>query len=164
METRLLHSDLESIYRLHRAGLFAVALAITRSSSDAEDAVHDAFARLCGRADMNGTDPVAYAYIAVRNAAIDRLRRRRGNEPLSISIQAALERSAHGVTDNERDRAIAAAIDELEPEHRAPLLLRIFCGLTFRQISQIENAPLPTIASRYNAALERLRPKLKEWL
>jgi hypothetical protein len=42
--------------------------------------------------------------------------------------------------------------------------LRIFCGLTFKQISQIEEAPLQTVASRYNAAIERLRPKLKDWL
>src|SRR4029078_3262585 len=43
---RRLDNGLESIYRAHRSGLFALALAITRSKSDAEDAVHDAVAKL----------------------------------------------------------------------------------------------------------------------
>ena len=68
---------IEQVYDGHRQGLYSLALAIVGSREDAEDAVHDAVARLC-RAQTNGmADPVAYAYAAVRNAALDRVRSRR---------------------------------------------------------------------------------------
>ena len=38
--------------------------------------------------------------------------------------------------------------------------LKIYGGLTFREIAQVTGVPLPTAASRYRSALERLRPLL----
>jgi RNA polymerase sigma-70 factor (ECF subfamily) len=159
-----LDNGLESIYRAHRSGLFALALAITRSRPEAEDAVHDAFARLCRNGALRDGDGVAYVFKAVRNAAIDRVRRRSGDADIPLALQACLEAKAHGVSTGERDHAIATAIESLPAELRAVVLLRNFCGLTFKQVSEIEDAPLQTVASRYKAALDRLRPKLKDWL
>ena len=47
---------LESIYARHRKALLALALSVTGDVARAEDAVHDAFARLCrnGLADAGG--------------------------------------------------------------------------------------------------------------
>src|SRR4051795_7972904 len=77
---RVADLDLEDIYARHRQGLFTLALSITRCAARAEDAVHDAFVRLCRRrsvsAPVNGTgtasqpDPVAYVFASVRNAAV----------------------------------------------------------------------------------------------
>ena len=65
---------IEQIYRLHRKGLYTLALAITRHPESAEDAVHEAIVRLC-RSDRSPTgDPVAYVFAAVRNAAVDQKR------------------------------------------------------------------------------------------
>ena len=59
------------IYQRHRRGLFALALSITGCPMRAEDAVHDAFARLCRMNLASATNADAYAFIAVRNAALD---------------------------------------------------------------------------------------------
>lgn len=85
--------QLRDLYARHRQGLFTLALAITRRQERAEDAVHEAFAKLCaprrqaagsvpdgdGADDPAGlvgaADPVAYAYRVVRYAAIDQVRR-----------------------------------------------------------------------------------------
>ena len=65
---------IERVYAEHRQGLYSLALAIVGVREDAEDAVHEAFARLC-RSPTNGmADPTAYVYAAVRNAALDRVR------------------------------------------------------------------------------------------
>src|SRR5437868_4364722 len=70
------HAAWERIYAEHRRGLFALALTIARCSARAEDAVHEAFVRLwSGRDRLAVDDPVAYAYAAVRRAAIDQVRR-----------------------------------------------------------------------------------------
>ena len=44
---------IERVYAEHRQGLFSLALAIVGVREDAEDAVHEAFARLC-RVSTNG--------------------------------------------------------------------------------------------------------------
>jgi RNA polymerase sigma-70 factor (ECF subfamily) len=75
--------QLRELYAQHRQGLFTLALSITRKRERAEDAVHEAFVKLCTpRADAAVDepspvliDPVAYVYRMVRHAAIDQVRR-----------------------------------------------------------------------------------------
>jgi RNA polymerase sigma-70 factor, ECF subfamily len=153
---------LEWIYRGHRQGLYRLALAITRSAADAEDAVHEAFSRLCRKPMPTGAEPVAYVFAAVRNAAVDRVRRRK--EPPAILMLPCLDGADGAVSDKERDQAIAAAVDGLPEELRIVVCLRIFADLSFREIGELVDSPLQTVASRYAAALERLKPGLRKWL
>jgi RNA polymerase sigma-70 factor (ECF subfamily) len=72
--------ELERLYGEYRQQLFTCALAITCSPARAEDAVHDAFCRMLRRRravdDAAAVDLKAYVFRAVRNAAVDQLRRR----------------------------------------------------------------------------------------
>lgn len=67
--------ELEDIYRSNRQGLYTLALSVTRNPQSAEDAVHEAFTRLLKVEKPKNVDWRAYAYQAVRNAAIDQVRR-----------------------------------------------------------------------------------------
>jgi RNA polymerase sigma-70 factor (ECF subfamily) len=72
--------QLRDLYALHRQGLFTLALSITRRQERAEDAVHEAFLKLCtprenGENCQSPRDAVAYVYRIVRHAAIDQVRR-----------------------------------------------------------------------------------------
>ena len=67
---------LEDIYRDHRRGLFGLALSVVREAAAAEDAVHEAFARMAKQRRRPVGDVLGYVYKAVRNAAIDQTRRR----------------------------------------------------------------------------------------
>jgi RNA polymerase sigma-70 factor, ECF subfamily len=154
---------LEEIYGQHKKGLMVLALAVTHSRCEAEDAIHDAFLRLVNAGGGACGDPVAYVYGAVRHAAIDRVRRRRGEVAVSSSLAACLDGCDHAET-KERDAGLAAALDTLCEEQRTVVLLRVYGGLTFRQIGEVERVPLPTVASRYTAALERLELLLRKWL
>lgn len=154
---------LETIYARHRDGLFVLALSITHSRADAEDAIHDAFVRLAKAPDLACNDPVAYVFAAVRNAAIDRHRVRHNGRPMDSAFAACLNGEDHLET-RERDQSLAAAIDALCEEHRTVVLLRIYSGLTFRQIGELTDTPLQTIASRYAAALDQLEPLLRKWI
>lgn len=159
-----MHNGLESIYRGHRSGLFALALSVTGSRSDAEDAVHDAFAKLCRMSTPVEADAVAYVFAAVRNAGIDRVRRRQRTDCPCIELEKCLETNASDPGIGDRDRSIASAVDTLPEELRTVVVLRVFCDLSFRQIGEIESVPLQTVWSRYKNALAKLRPKLKDWL
>ena len=167
--------DLEDIYARHRQGLFTLALSITRCAARAEDAVHDAFVRLCRRraADRGdaaaggpaGADPVAYVFASVRNAAVDLVRRAPPEQGRPASIFAG---SAHTddagadaeAIDAERRHWVGRAVDTLPPEQREAVILRIYAGLSFAQIAATVDAPLQTVASRYRRGLERLRHQL----
>jgi RNA polymerase sigma-70 factor (ECF subfamily) len=160
--------ELSAIYQRHRQGLFTLAASITRCPSRGEDAVHDAFARLCrasGGDDARGCgDAVAYVFAAVRNAAVDQVRRA---PPVvdDIDMAAVLfdlsDDPARQAIDAERRRLVADAVGALPGQQREVVLLRVYAGLAFAQIAQVVDAPLPTVAARYRRALERLRQRLE---
>jgi RNA polymerase sigma-70 factor, ECF subfamily len=170
--------DLEDIYARHRQGLFTLALSITRCAARAEDAVHDAFVRLCRRGRSlesngeatgrlpGGADPVAYVFASVRNAAVDLVRRAPPEQGRSASIFAGWPHPAAdaeadaGAIDAERRHWVALAVDTLPAEQREAVILRVYAGLSFAQIALTVDAPLQTVASRYRRGLERLRHQL----
>jgi RNA polymerase sigma-70 factor (ECF subfamily) len=164
--------DLEDIYARHRQGLFTLALSITRCAARAEDAVQDAFVRLCrrnaagprGEAEGQraaGADPVAYVFASVRNAAVDLVRRAPPDAGRSASIFAGSGDTADaGAIDAERRHWVERAVDTLPPEQREAVILRVYAGLSFAQIAVTVDAPLQTVASRYRRGLERLRHQL----
>lgn len=159
------HQELADIYERHRRALFALALSITRCPGRAEDAVHDAFARLCRASGRIGGDRVAYVFSAVRNAAVDQVRRggieqdvRRAQDVLFDLGGIDPRQQAQDV---ERDRLMAAAVEALPDDQREVVVLRIFAGLRFAQIAHITNAPLATVTTRYRRAMQRLRLKLE---
>ncbi len=161
-------TTLDRIYREHRQGLFTFALSITRDRDRAEDAVHEAFTRLCRLEAPPTGDPVAYTYAAVRNAATDELRRGTTRGKLAKSIYNGYlptqdpDRPDDDVLDEERQRLVRNAIEQLPDPARQTLVMRLYAGLTFDQIAQALDEPLGTITSRYRRSLDKLKEHLTE--
>jgi RNA polymerase sigma factor (sigma-70 family) len=213
---------LRDLYARHRQGLFTLALSITRRRERAEDAVHEAFVKLCAprrRSDEEAgdpsadcadevmpcqpADPVAYVYRVVRFAAIDQVRRYwpggnrtvvasdhepsanghggmhgDGDGPSGTSVfdlaSADLRVGSAGspeqfdpaarTVDAETALFVARSLDRLPAEQRDAVVLRVYAGLTFEQIAAVVQAPLSTVAARYQRALARLRPCLEKLL
>jgi RNA polymerase sigma-70 factor (ECF subfamily) len=157
--------DLEQLYSECRQALFTCALAITSSPSRAEDAVHDAFCELLRRGDAgpDGVDDLkAYAFRAVRNAAIDQLRRgRRAPEPLAELVFDPSPPPGASAEDAEfRGRAVEL-MKQLSPDERETIVQHLYGQLTFQQIATIRDAPPGTVASWYRRGLEKLRRQLE---
>lgn len=152
---------LTEIYLKYRQGLFTLALSITRSTDSAEDAVHDAFERLCRRDPAPAGDLVPYVFAAVRNAATELARRRR--RPLRAdSIYTRQSRDpADEAGDAEQQALIRQAVESLPEDQRQAVILRIYAGLTFEQMGRVLAQPLPTVAARYRRALERLKQRCR---
>jgi RNA polymerase sigma-70 factor, ECF subfamily len=55
---------------------------------------------------------------------------------------------------------ISVALRGLGEEQREVVELKVYGGLTFREIAEVTGVPLQTAATRYRAALERM----KEWM
>ena len=138
-----------------------------RSSApeDAEDAVHEAFARLC-RLQTNGmADPTAYVYAAVRNAALDRMRSSRVTSRVVGSLFRSMTNPTSNplttILDQERDRQVQAAVEALPAEKREVVVMKLYGQLTFAQMAAVLKEPLSTVATRYQRALDELRVLLE---
>jgi RNA polymerase sigma-70 factor (ECF subfamily) len=152
----------EDLIRLHSRRVYAVAYAIVQDAAEAEDIVQETFLKLHqGR--MRDADKLAAWLLTVtRNAARDRLRRRKPQ---------ATEETFHGLPD---DNAAAPGVDlerrefharlhralgSLPEEHRTALTLRYLEGLDYRAIEQtmgLSNGALRGILGRALGTLRRM--------
>lgn len=177
--TKDAQEQLAMLYEQHAQGLYSLALSITRRPDWAEDAVQDAFARLLKRWSQRSNhadDPVAYAFASVRNASRDLLRRRRrwsiwsqqgaaDDGPAELFRPIPPEAAADPARDAaaaEQQRLLQEAVKKLPSAQREAVLLRIWAGLTFEQMSKTLNEPLGTVASRYRRALNNLKQMLPQ--
>ncbi len=158
--------DLGQLYRRHRQGLFTLALSVTGNAEQAEDAVHDAIARLCKRERLGVEDPTAYLFRSVRNAALDQIRKRRTKLRSAESIfdHTLADPDRKQATDLERQEQterVQQALDDLPEPQRQIVIMKIYGELTFRQIAEALDTPLSTVASRYQQALLALRQPME---
>ena len=97
--------------------------------------------------------PIAYLFQIARNEAA-RHHKRAAKRITAIGLTefAQDNRSFNGDAE-----AIAAAVNRLDPEDRELIELKIYSGLTFREIADVVNRPQATVATRYRRALESMR-------
>ncbi len=127
--------------------------------------MQEAFARLWRSKRPAEADMVPYVFAAVRNAAIDQLRRSRRPAGVPVSIfNGAEARPEERAIDAERRRFVAEAMYALPAPQREAIVLRIYAGLSFRQIAEMLDEPLQTVAARYRRGLERLRARIPKEL
>lgn len=154
--------SIEAFYREHRNRLFAAAMAVTGCRERAEDAVHEAVARTlrdgCSPDDLRG-----YLFRAVRNAAIDQLRRRPRREgELPESVFDPSPDPAGAATDAEFAVRMNEAMRLLTDNEREAVVHRLHADLTFREIAEAMGCPQGTVASWYRRGIEKLRKELED--
>lgn len=160
-----LQAELEKVYRQHRQALFSLALTITRCSGLAEDAVHEAFVRLCGMQEPPTGCFAAYVFAAVRNAALDSCRRakreRRMVETLfAETLSTGVAKSEHLIDDNAA--RLRQEIELVDESTREIIVMKIFGELTFEEIGGILNTPTATVATRFRRALMTIEERLRQ--
>lgn len=150
---------LAAILKSHEQDLYVSALAIVRSSWDAEDAVQETLYEAC--AELHTLrDPAKFAAwlsrILVRKC-YDRLRRRGPGEAEHVE-----EARAHVFVGTERDDAVLEAMKTLPDEQRLSIVLRFFLDLSYADIEAATGWPAGTVKSRISRGLRRLRKSLGE--
>lgn len=147
--------------------LFLYARQFVASEAAAADIVQDAFVRIWKRQTQHpvpDADIPALCFGVVRHTALDHLRqcsRRIRRETLAgeslypeptLFILPAEQREEHA--------ALEQALVKLPLRQREVVTLKIWGGLTFREIAETLGESPNTIASRYRLALEALRQTL----
>lgn len=131
------------------------------SSEDAEDVLQEVFFRLAKYSFRLRfvRDPRAFAFRIARNEASRFLQRkiRRGQVPQPATGFAESLRRSYSGPDGLTEQAVAAALAQTPEEQREVIVLRIFEGLSFKEIAAASGQSINTVASRYRYGIEKMR-------
>ena len=154
---------LAEVYHRARASVYALALSLLKDAHEAEDVAQDTFVKVWESAPgyrAQGS-PMAWMLTIARNLA--RMRLRRGGRQVGLEEEAwnAIPADAPAVSPEDR-QVLQTALAALGEEERQIILLHAVTGLKHREIAALLELPLPTVLSKYNRALKKLKLVLKE--
>lgn len=158
--------ELERLYGEHANALFAFALNLTRSDTDARDVLQEVFSKLARRGDglQEVRDERGFLLRMTHHAVVDQVRRRevrRRAEDTFNSQPSDLFATTADPDESAFRAELAVALAELPPDQRAVVHLKLWEGLTFEQIATTLEIPPNTAASRYRYGLDKLRTRLR---
>ena len=154
-------SALGDLYDMHAASLFRHGLVLTRRPGEAEDLVQAVFVKLAttGAPLLAVRKPANYLHRILHAAWIDSQRKPGATNETAIDANgefAAQESGARMESAIDLTRALAG----LPTLQRQAVQLHLIEGFSFREAGRIAGVSMFTAASRYRAALERLRAVL----
>jgi RNA polymerase sigma-70 factor, ECF subfamily len=149
-------ADLESLFRHHWPRAYRAAYLVVHDSAAAEDIAQEAFLAAVRALDrFDRRRPFGpWLHRIVVNRAIDwsrarTLRREVGEGALSVV-------AAPDQADNSHGPALASALADLSPEHRAVIVLRHLLEYTPGEIAELLGLPRGTVNSRLRRGLDEL--------
>jgi RNA polymerase sigma-70 factor (ECF subfamily) len=164
---RVLHGEtaaFELLVRRYQQTILRLTQRMTRNVEDAEDLAQDAFVQAYRfLASFHGQSSFStWLYRIAVNLCLNHLRVSRREDPMEVNgiVPDAREDSLARLLAVERDRALAAAIEELPPQQRATLTLRVYQGLGHREIAEILDCAEGTAKANYFHAIRTLQRKL----
>lgn len=149
--------------------MYRVAMSLTRNHSDAEDLVQDTMLRAFRAIErFDGRHPRAWLLTILRNAQINRVRRKRPE--LLRDPDATMERLAQDgdrtveelVIDLGFDAEVEEAFSELPDIFREVVELVDIRGLSYQEAADNIGIPVGTVMSRLHRARKRIRTHLDE--
>lgn len=149
--------------------LYRVALSLTRNHADAEDLVQDTLLRAYRSIDrFNGEYPRAWLLTIMRNANVNRNRRRRPSLMTDPDAEMRkLASTADGsddpeqmVVDNRFDGTVANAFKALPERFGQVVELVDIDGLSYQEAAAVLSVPVGTVMSRLHRGRSRMKKQL----
>ena len=145
--------------------LYRVARSLTRNSPDAEDLVQDTLLRAHRSIHtFDGRHPRAWLLTILRNAHLNRLRRRDPellHDPDGAANATVTSAdTTDGFVDQALDDEVARALDDLPPMFRQVIEIVDMDGRSYATAADLLGVPLGTVMSRLHRARSRIREHL----
>lgn len=140
-----------------------VAIRLTRSSADAQDAAQEALVELLRSAcNYRGDGPLEGWARTVALRSVARWMRRHASPPSppGVGDEVAAAPVSTFVLDH-LPRPLDAYLSELAEPQRTALLLRCSLGCTIPEIAKLTDSPTPTVKSRVSRALAIIRSTIR---
>jgi RNA polymerase sigma-70 factor (ECF subfamily) len=151
--------------------MYRVARSLTRNPTDAEDLVQDTLLRAYRAIDrFDGRHPRAWLLTILRNAQINRVRRKRPellNDPDATFERYAADEDQssspeHVVVDPVFDARVDDALDALPEKFRSVVELVDIEGKSYQDAADALGVPVGTVMSRLHRARRRMREQLEQ--
>lgn len=143
---------------------YPYVLALAGNNDEAEEVMQEMAVSFSRRTEpfLRAEHPKAYLHTWARNSVL-RAKQRRKILAHREQTGAEMDGFLHPAQDEnaEEAKAAARALQALRDDLREVVVLRIYQGLTFREIGEVLGAPLQTVVSRYQRALDELHELLE---
>jgi RNA polymerase sigma-70 factor (ECF subfamily) len=158
----------ETLYGKHRGGLFRYLLRHLRQQALAEECFQDVWSRVIAARERYRPEArfTTWLYQIASNRLTDhwRAQGRQGGFVEDGAERAEREPDPstpdHELSEFEQRRQLQLALEELPPEQREAVLLRLEQELGLEEIAQITGVGRETVKSRLRYAMDKLRARL----
>ncbi len=154
----------EQIVDAHYQGLYRFALSMCRREATAQDLVQQTFLQWAkkGHTLRDASKVKTWLFTTIHREWLGIARREKKYE------QVEFEPDLHGSAPQEDEEAprvdnatLQLALNELDPNYRAPLVLFYMKELSYREIAETLGVPIGTVMSRLSRAKDNLRAILR---
>ncbi len=155
---------LRKIYEEYYPMIYSSVVQICKSRHLAEDITSEFFLRLKKAASVyrKGLGHKKWLLISARNLAVDFIRKQSreipsfGSEEENDSFSEIADKADTEETVSS-DMTVSHMLDALNEDQREIVYLKIYCCLTFSEISEVLQIPMGTVSWRYQSAIKKLR-------
>lgn len=153
--------DPADMFRTLGASVYGYAMSVLGKPADAEEVLSETFLRVCKHKEQyRGRGSIrAWVFSIAHRLCMDVLRGK-GKSAKSVRLSEHLVSADPWpmvlAQKRERQAIVAKAIERLSAEQKEVIKLKIYGGLTFRQIGQALKIPLNTAMGRMHQGLKRL--------
>jgi RNA polymerase sigma-70 factor (ECF subfamily) len=157
---------LRSLFEAYKDRVFSIAVySLDGDEAAAGDVTQQIFLKLMTHIGQFRGDSEfsTWLYRMVINSCHDERRKRRRFLPLTTveSMPAKQASQEKNYARDERAQTIRAAISELKPKMRMPILLKYVEGFSYEEIAQVLGCSKGTVASRLNRGHKALAKRLR---
>jgi len=159
----------EALVRRHESRIYNFCLRLTGHADDALDLMQDVFVGVYRNLhSFRGESQFSsWAFRIAHNKAVDLVRRRRASPVLHMSDDRLPEPPcadrgpAEHMQTEQQNQHILQLLQQLNPEQRRVVELKVYQGLTFDEIAELEHISPNTAKTRFYAALKKLKDVLE---
>jgi RNA polymerase sigma-70 factor (sigma-E family) len=162
-QARAQASEVAELFDAHYLALRRLAFVMLGDHAVAEEAVQDAFVKVCSRFALfqRAENLPAYLRQVVVNECRSRLRRLQVERKINVLVRGEPERSTWDAASSDADLDLWRAVQTLPERMRASVVLRYLEDLPEAEIASLLDCSIGTVKSQLSRARDRLAEALK---
>lgn len=161
--TKDTHNAIGELFDLAAMRLVRLAMSVTHSQMDAEDAVQGAFSRIAAKPKLLARADAPWPYLirTVRNESLRIIQKRRTSSLGDMDTQSAHDTAEFTLQREETAERVQRILKQLPKAQYEVVILKHWEDLTFAEIAEVLGKSQNTVASRYRYAMEKLQRSLE---
>lgn len=153
----------EQLYNITSSSVYGFSLSFLKNTYDAEDVMHDLYINIYKSAEKykSSGKPMAWILTIARNLCLQKLREKAKNTDAPCEDWEIALSENQGMAFEDR-MLVSKCMRILDDEERQIVLFHAVAGFKHRETAEYMNMLLPTVLSKYNRAIKKLKNELEK--